>query len=144
MGSREALDEQMQSRMPDVDAPETGKPAGMYTPSQLRLLKLAVIAMGVILLLGFATVIGRIVYLVNTAPSPRAPAASATAGGSLSVPAELALPKGAVIRQMTLSGHVLAVHFEAPGGAGIRILDLSTGGRAHAITIVEEMPQRAK
>jgi hypothetical protein len=118
--------------------PETG--AGippMYTPSQLRLLKIAVIGMGVILLVGFTAVIGRIIYLVNSAPSQQATAA-ATGALPLAVPTGLALPKGAIVKHLALSGNRLAVHYEGPAGSGIRIVDLVPGGGAVNLPIVEE------
>ena len=114
----------------------------MYTPSQLRLLKWAVIGMGVILLLGFMAVIGRIVWLVNQAPRP-ASQATATAAPPLVAPPPLALPKGAIVRHIALSGHRLAVHYESPAGAGIRIIDLATGlpGVSMPITVDGAAPR---
>lgn len=100
---------------------------------QIRMLRIAVIAMGVILVLGFITVIARIVYLVNrssettTVASPQA--------------ARLALPAGASVRSMSLTGHRLAVHYEGPGGGGIVILDLQTGKPVSRVEIVPETPR---
>jgi hypothetical protein len=108
----------------------------MYTPSQLRLLKIAVIAMGVILLLGFATVIGRIVWLVNSAPKPALDTAL-PAATPLAPPLPIALPKGATIRHMAVSGSRLAIHYESPEGGAIRIFDLGPGGAAITLPIVE-------
>ncbi len=101
-------------------APESGREAApdMFTPQQIRMLKVAVIGMGVILLLGFALVIGRIVYLVNATPRTDAP-------GTALAPAALALPAGASVRHIAVSGTRLAVHFEGPAGSGIRIVDLT-------------------
>jgi hypothetical protein len=112
----------------------------MYTPSQLRLLRIAVIVMGVILLLGFATVIGRIVYLLNAAPKPP-PAASSTASeisASVATSAPIELPRGAIIRHVAISGNRLAIHYEAPSGAGIRIFDLAAPQRSITLPIIEK------
>jgi uncharacterized membrane protein len=109
----------------------------MYTPSQLRLLKIAVIAMGVILLLGFAAVIGRIVWLVNSAPKPSADVAAPAATTALAPQLPIALPKGAVIRHMSVSGSRLAIHYESPEGGAIRIIDLGPGGSSVTLPIVE-------
>ena len=109
----------------------------MYTPSQMRLLKIAVIVMGVILLLGFVAVIGRIVWLVNSAPRPAAGAAALLPAPPLGQPAPIALPKGATVRHIALSGSRLAVHYEGPEGAAVRILDLSAGGVSITVPIVE-------
>ena len=109
----------------------------MYTPSQLKLLKIAVIVMGLILLLGFMAVIGRIVWLVNSAP--KAPSEAAATGTAPLVPPieSIALPKGAIVRSISLSGSKLGVHYEGPDGAGIRIVDLQPGGRSFTLPIVE-------
>lgn len=112
----------------------------MYTPSQLRLLRIAVIVMGVILLLGFATVIGRIVYLLNASPKPP-PAASSTASeisASVATSAPIELPRGAIIRHVAISGNQLAIHYEAPSGAGIRIFDLAAPQRSITLPIIEK------
>lgn len=108
----------------------------MYTPTQMRLLKIAVIGMGVILLVGFATVIGRIIYLVNSAPETQ-PATAQSAPSALVAPAALSLPKGAVIRHLAISGSRLAIHFEGPSGSGLHIIDMVQGGSAVTIPIVE-------
>lgn len=111
----------------------------MYTPSQMRLLRIAVIVMGVILLLGFATVIGRIVYLLNAAPKP-VPAASGPArevAAPLKLPTSIELPKGAVVKHIALSDSRLAVHYDGPSGAGIRIIDLVSPERSATFPIVE-------
>jgi hypothetical protein len=108
----------------------------MYTPSQLRLLKIAVIAMGVILLLGFATVIGRIVWLVNSAPRSSV-SGDSTAATPLAPPAPILLPKGATIRHLAISGSRLAVHYEGPDGGAIRIIDLGPAGASVTLPVVE-------
>ena len=90
--------------------------------------------------------IGRIVYLVNSAPRPAASAATPP-GAPLPAPLApapeaLSLPRGAVIRQMAISGNRLAVYYEGPDGAGIRILDLATGGPGLTLPIVPEAEPR--
>lgn len=121
---------------PDGNTPEIPP---MYTPSQLRMLRMAVVAMGVILLVGFATVIGRIVYLLNVAPATeqtageRSPAAIAPLARS---GAAVELPKGAIVKHLAISGNRLAIHFEGPGGAGIHIIDLATPGHNVTLPIV--------
>ena len=131
----------MQRPVSDGSEPGQAIPS-MYTPSQLRLLKIAVIAMGVILLLGFAAVIGRIVWLVNSAPRPAAAGGQAPVATPLAPGAPVALPKGAVVRHVALSGNRLAIHYESPEGSAIRILDLGASGSAVTLPIVEAPPQR--
>ncbi len=91
-----------------------------FSPAQLRILKIAVVVMGVILVLGFAAVIGRIAYLVTRTAKPAATTAIAK---DLRLP----LPEGATVRSLALSGDRLAVHFDAHAGPGVAILDLLTG-----------------
>jgi hypothetical protein len=119
-------------------------PTPMFTDAQMRKLKAAVIGMGVILLAGFALVIGRIVYLLNRPPvdassNQRAaittPANPAGPGATLATQAQLTLPEGAVIKHLSLSGDRIAVHYEAPAGQGIQILDLITGKPVQRIDI---------
>lgn len=102
-----------------------------FSPAQLRILKIAVVVMGVILVLGFAAVIGRIAYLVTRTTKP---AASAAIAKDLRLP----LPEGAAVRSLALSGDRLAVHFETNSGAGVAILDLLTG---EPVTRIELVPQ---
>lgn len=130
--------------MTTAAADQTAASAGpkpMFTESQITKLRAAVIIMGVLLLLGFGVVIGRIVYLLNRPASPVAVTSQQT---SPAVPNALAaaketalrLPAGAVIRHLSLSGDRLAVHHEGPGGAGIVVIDATTGGVLQAIPIV--------
>ena len=116
---------------------ESGQPAikPMFDAAQMRKLRMAVIGMGAVLLLGFATVIGRIVYLFNRAPVDPAIAAVANPGG-LAPDIRLPLPAGAVVRNLSLAGNRLAVHYEAPSGTGIAIIDLATGKTTQKVEIV--------
>ncbi|MFV0368254.1 MAG: hypothetical protein ACK5KM_07325 [Hyphomicrobiaceae bacterium] len=93
-------------------------PAKNDTPS-LRGLKYAVIGMGVILILGFFVILGRIVYLTSRMD------ASVPIGEALT----LSMPKGADVVTMALDGNRLAVHFTGPeaGERAIKIIDLRTG-----------------
>jgi hypothetical protein len=102
-----------------------------FSPAQLRILKIAVVVMGVILVLGFAAVIGRIAYLVTRTAKP---AASAAIAKDLRLP----LPEGAAVRSLALSGDRLAVHFDTHAGPGVAILDLLTG---EPITHVQLVPR---
>lgn len=105
---------------------------------QIRMLKIAVIAMGVILVLGFITVIARIVYLVNRSGDTET---TTTISQPVQQAARLALPAGASVRNMSLAGSRLAVHYEGPGGSGIVILDLQTGKPVSRVEIVPEAPR---
>lgn len=121
----------------DTSEPDD-KAAIVLGDRHLRLLKIAVIAMGVVLVLGFVAVIARIVYLVGrSGETPTTTAVSQPIRDA----ARLALPAGAAIRNLSLSGGRLAVHYEGPRGSGIIILDLATGTSASRIEIVPEVPR---
>ena len=104
------------------EAAASARSTDPFSPAQLRILKIAVVVMGVILVLGFAAVIGRIAYLVTRSGKPPA-AHSAAIAKDLRLP----LPEGAAVRALALSGDRLAVHFDTPAGSGVAILDLLTG-----------------
>jgi len=115
---------------------DTAADAGPLGGGQVRALKIAIAVMGVLIVVGLLTVIARIIYLAG---KPKAQPASA---GSIVVPdARLALPAGAAIRQVSLSGDRLAVHYEAPAGAGIAILDLATGRVLSRVQVVPDPPR---
>jgi hypothetical protein len=110
--------------------PQAGPPSSNFE----RALKFAVIGMGVLIVLGVLTVIGRIVYLAS-----RGPAASGTS--AIATTPRLALPAGAVIRNVSLSGDRMAVHFDATTGSGIAILDLATGRVLSRVELIPEPPR---
>lgn len=123
---------------PTRDSPgETSALPSPFTSGQVRLLKIAVIGMGLVLLLGFATVIGRIVYLVNSSPSANSAAVRGAERSPLA-PWSVTLPKGAVVRHMALSSDRLAIHFESPSGAGIRVIELNRDGEGITLRLAEE------
>ena len=125
---------------PKSAAPTADAPAPMFTDTQLRRLKVAVIVMGLILVLGFLLVIGRIIYLVNRMDPPT-DVTRQDSRRSLRAPASdlsLALPAGALVRNVSISGDRLAVHYEAPAGGGIVLLDAGSGQVIRRILLVPE------
>jgi hypothetical protein len=109
---------------------------GPLRPAHVRLLKIAVVVMGLLIVAGMAAVALRIVYLASR-PTPQV----SSARPGLEAQARLALPAGAAIRLMALSGDRLAVHYDAPAGPGIAILDVATGSLVSRIAIVPEPPR---
>lgn len=120
----------------DLQAGEADQPAvkPMFDDAQMRKLRLAVIGMGAVLLIGFTTVIGRIVYLLNR-PAVDPSIVAATASGAPPSDIRLALPAGATVRTLSLSGNRLAVHYDGPSGPGIAIVDLATGRAVQRVEI---------
>jgi hypothetical protein len=94
--------------------------------------------MGVVLVLGFIAVIARIVYLVaRGSETSHATAVSQP----LSESTRLALPAGSTVRNLSLSGGRLAVHYDGLTGGGIVVLDLQTGTAVSRIQIVPDVPR---
>lgn len=112
----------MQNAKPTSSEPDLAAEQ-MFTDRQFRGLKVAVILMAVILIVGFGVVVGRIVYLFQR---PSASVAT-TAQPVERAERNLTLPVGAIVRHVSVAGDRLAVHYDAPSGAGIRVLDLTTG-----------------
>ena len=102
---------------------------------QVRYLRIAVIVMGVLLVCGLIAVIARIGYLVT-----RSGPAAVSLSGALAPDVTAALPAGAQIRNIALSGDRLALHYDAPSGSGIAIVDLGSGRRSR-VTFIPEAPK---
>ena len=113
-----------------------GPAGGPLNPGQVRALKVAVVVMGVLILLGLATVFGRIIYLASR-PGPQVKAAPQAARAEQ----RLVLPPGAQVRQTSLSGDRLAVHYEAPDGSGIIVFDLASGQVLNRIEVTPDAPR---
>jgi hypothetical protein len=95
-----------------------------------RLLVFIVSFLGLLIVAGITAVVLRIIYLSSTSPAQRELSqveGSAAPAAGLPSPDRLDLPAGAVVKSVSLDGDRLAVHYEAPSGAGIAVLDLATG-----------------
>jgi hypothetical protein len=100
----------------------TPLPGTVFTPRQVRVLKLAVIVMGILLVGGFAFVMAAIVYQASrggqssVAPGDGEPAAS-----------ELQIPRDASVSALSLDGDRLALQLQSSAGPEIVVIDLMTG-----------------
>lgn len=131
------------------DAPVSS--AGLLLPAAgdttaLRIMKWVVIVLGIALVLGFFTVIGRMVYLTSRTDASRDGARTATTtalGAKAAAISPLAVPAGHEVRSLSLDGNRLAVHVApASGGAGsISVIDLATGAVESRITLTAEPPK---
>lgn len=121
---------------PHAHEPTASADSGPLSSGQVRALKIAIVVMGVMIVAGVLTVIGRIFYLASTR-APQASIARPLVGEGV-----LALPAGAVIRTLSLDGNRVAVHFESPSGAGVAILDAATGKVESRWRLGAEVPQR--
>lgn len=101
----------------------TPLPGTVFTPRQVRVLKIAVIVMGILLVGGFAFVMAAIVYQASKLGDKKTPAPAVAA-----VPdAALALPPGATVTSMALDGDRLALHLQTGAGPEIAVIDVTTG-----------------
>ncbi len=113
----------------------------VFTPRQVRLLKVAVIVMGVLLVGGFAFVLAAIVYQASHAGQ----AAMAPVPGPSAAPGfDLPVGKDAQVTAMSLDGGRLALHLSSSEGAEIVVIDLASGkvvspGSAQAPIILDRV-----
>ena len=119
------------AREPD----NTPLPGTVFTPRQVRVLKIAVIVMGLLLVGGFAFVLAAIVYQASGGQS----GARSGAGASLQgMESDLPIPKDATVTSLALDGDRLALHLNSPAGSDIAVIDLKTG---KIVALVHMKPQ---
>jgi hypothetical protein len=110
-----------------VGEPElSAVPGTVFTPRQVRILKLAVIVMGVLLVGGFAFVLAAIFYQASR-PAQGQAAAGALAGRAGQQSIELAVPGEAKVTGIALDGDRLAVQLAGSAGPEIAVIDLGSG-----------------
>ena len=116
-----------------MNAPPSVDVVAQPTSADARLqrnLKMVVFGLAVLIFAGLAAIAGRIIYLASGASTQ-----PATSSLALRPEQILALPRGATVRSVSLSGDRLAVHYEAGGDDGIAILDLQTGRTVTSVGI---------
>lgn len=96
-------------------------PGTVFTPRQVRVLKIAVIVMGILLVGGFAFVMAAIVYQASKLGEG---STAATVPGTA---AALAIPGDATVTSMALDGDRLALHLNSSAGPEIAVIDIATG-----------------
>jgi hypothetical protein len=110
----------------------TPLPGTMFTPRQVRVLKVAVIVLGILLVSGFAFVLAAIVYQASKGGQ------SGAAVPAEPISAELHLPKDATVSTLALDGDRLALHLQSSAGPEIVVIDLATGRTLARIRLVPE------
>jgi hypothetical protein len=103
----------------------TPLPGTVFTPRQVRVLKIAVIVMGILLVGGFAFVLAAIVYQASKMGQGSAAAPEATAPPGTET--ELAIPADATVTSLALDGDRLALHLNSGAGPEIVVIDITTG-----------------
>jgi hypothetical protein len=102
----------------------TPLPGTVFTPRQVKVLKIAVIVMGLLLVGGFAFVLAAIVYQA----SQRGQATPSAEGGEgAPTRSELQIPRDATVTSLALDGDRLALHLNSPQGAEIAVIDVRSG-----------------
>jgi hypothetical protein len=103
----------------------TPMPGTVFTPRQVRVLKIVVIVMGILLVGGFAFVMAAIVYQASKL-GEKAPGAPETA--PIAIPqGQFVIPPGATVSSMSLDGDRLALHLQTSTGPEIAVIDVTTG-----------------
>ena len=101
----------------------TPLPGTVFTPRQVRVLKIAVIVMGILLVGGFAFVLAAIVYQASKGGQ----SAAGVGAPPADIEAELPIPKDATVTALSLDGDRLALHLNSAAGSEIAVVDLKTG-----------------
>ncbi len=112
-------------------------PRTEFTSRQLRILKIAVIVMGITLVGGFVLVVGTIVYQAYTLAESESPG-STTPAVRFQPEATLSLEAGQSVSHIALDGSRMAVHLSGPRGNEIRVIDLTTGTVVSRIRLESE------
>jgi hypothetical protein len=111
----------------------TPLPGTVFTPRQVRALKVAVVVMGILLVGGFALVLATIVYQASKGGEGATPSTLLT-----EMKVDLAVPKDASVTSLALDGERLALHLSSAEGAEIVVVDLTSG---KVISRVKLQPQ---
>ena len=120
------------SAVPAAEAPQSA----LVNAEQIRWLKRAIVIMTALLVAGIVVLAGRVIYLARAGGTQAANGASGVYAQPVLLPeARLALPAGAEIRSMTLSGSRLAVEHTGAGSSAITVLDLATGQVVSRVTV---------
>jgi hypothetical protein len=97
-----------------------------------RILKFIVVTLAILLFVGLLAAVARVIYLASVpvaqpATSALVPTATPAPTPAIRPEQSLALPAGAQVRSVSLSGNRLAVHYEVGSTSAITVLDLQTG-----------------
>ena len=116
--------------MSDRDPLPSHDASALLSQPHVKALKLAVVAMGVLIFVGLAVIVARLIYLASGSGT----AAPATVN-AIAAEGQISLPGDARVTQMTMSDNRLALHYKAKDRSGLVILDLRTGRQISHIRI---------
>lgn len=93
-----------------------------------RILKFIVVALAILLFAGLVAAVAGVIYLASApVAQPMTSGLTPTPTPAIRPEQSIALPPGAQVRSVSLSGNRLAVHYEVGSASGIAILDLQSG-----------------
>ncbi|XSG83489.1 MAG: hypothetical protein ACPW61_06840 [Methyloligella sp. ZOD6] len=124
---------------PDQD--NTPIEGSAFTPRQVRILKIAVIVMGVLLVGGFLLIIATIAYRATQLGVKKTDKPTETEQMSSAPRPEafgVAVPDGAEIADMAVDGDRLALHLKTRSGNEIMVIDLTSGAVVSRIRLKPE------
>lgn len=99
---------------------------------------MAIAIMGFLIVAALLAIVGRAIYLSTAKKKPLEPVA--TAVSPLAPEHTLALPPGAIVKNMALNGNRLLLHYETTAGPGAKILDLTTGKVLSRVNFTASVP----
>lgn len=105
-----------------------------------RLLVLIVAFLGLLILVGLGAVLFKILSLASAPSAPSEAAATLPDRAASETIERVALPAGAVVKSVSLSGDRIAVHYEAAGAAGVAVVDLNTGAVVRRLELAPSSP----
>lgn len=120
-------------------APGTGTgESSPLSPAGVRGLKILIFVMTALIVIALLVIIVRMVQLASR---PKPGDAARVVANPVNT-GRLSLPAGAVVRHIALDGGRIAVHYDSPTGAGIRVVDLATGAVVMDLAIEPGVPTR--
>lgn len=111
--------------------PEGAADDGPLSPAGVKALKFAIVAMGVMIIVGLVLMVGRIIYLAS---KPKPAKTAATAVTTLAAEVSVWLPPATRAKHLALDGDRLSVLYEGDGGSGAIVIDLTRGKTISSIT----------
>jgi len=112
-------------------------PGSVFNPRQVRTLKLVVIALTILLVLGFALLIAGLYYQATKIGEEReADEARSVAGAATGGEINLPVPAGAQVQSVRLDGGRVVLHVKGAGGEQILIVDTARGNTVTTLRLV--------
>lgn len=130
----------MQTKIPPSVAPSrSANDNGPLSSGQVKALKMAIAIMGVLIVAALLAIVARVIYLSAIKKTDTA-AVSISSAAEFAPQHTLALPSGATVKNISLQGNKLLVHYENADGPGAAVLDLATGKTLSNISIRTSVP----